>query len=400
MKFIQIPIRLKQLPSLFALLALIHSLGAQAGLSDKAQISLLTCSPSDEAVFTVYGHTAIRVSDPLAKLDYVFNYGIFEFAKSNFIYRFAKGETDYRLGITYFENFLAEYAMRGSGITEQVLDLTPKEKNKVWEALQINALPENVTYRYNFFYDNCATRPVALIESSVDGEVRYHHEPQHKSFRTLINYYMRNQPWLIFGCQLALGSPADREATLHEEFFLPLLLEKAFDKATIQTPGGERPLVAETKILQENNPVAAKQTILTPGIASLLFLGIITGLTFLEWRKKKHYPLVDCCLFTLAGLGGTVLFFLAFVSEHPATWPNWSVVWLHPLHLPGVILFAVKTQQKAASCYHFINFATLTLLLAGWYFIPQHFHIAFIPLVICLWMRSGRYVARQGTRNL
>jgi hypothetical protein len=368
-------------------------LTALTTLSEEAQISLLTCSPSDEAVFTVYGHTAIRVYDPTVNMDIVFNYGIFDFNKSNFVCRFVKGETDYKLGISYFETFFAEYEMRSSGVAEQVLNFMPEEKNKIWEALQINALPENVTYRYNFFFDNCATRPATLIENCVTGKVAYHHESAHKTFRELINYFMRNQPWLVFGCQLALGSPTDHMVTRHEELFLPLLLEKAFDKATIVSPDGqERPLISAKNILLKDHPKAVEKTILTPWVVSLICLFITILITFCEWRKKAYCFPVDCILFTLAGLSGTVLFFLAFVSEHPVTWPNWLIMGLHPFHLLGVVLFAVKKLEKMAYCYHFINFAALTLMMLSWYFIPQHFHIALMPLIVCLWTRSGRYV--------
>ena len=400
MKFLHTPLFMPRMLLLFLLTAPVFTLRAQTRLGDSARVSLLTCSPSEEAVFTVYGHTALRVSDPVAGINLVFNYGIFDFSKSNFIYHFAKGETDYKLGITHYENFLAENIMRGIGVTEQVLDLSSEETNTLWDALCINALPENATYRYNFFSDNCATRPAVLIERIAGGQIVYRHEPEHKSFRELINICMRNKPWLIFGCQLALGSPADREATVREEFFLPLLLEKAFSRAVIATPQGERPLVEATHILLENHPESVSPTLLTPWRASLLLCVFFLLLTLREWRKKTRYALADCSLSALAGLGGTVLFFLAFISQHPATWPNWSVLWLHPLHLAGAVCMAVKTWKKAAYYYHFINFATLTLLLASWNFIPQHFHPAFLPLVITLWMRSGWYMARRSTKKI
>ena len=37
----------------------------------------------------------------------------------------------------------------------------------------------------------------------------------------------------------------------------------------------------------------------------------------------------------------------------------------------------------------------LTLMLAGWHFIPQHLNTAFIPLVMSLWLRSGYGVYRK-----
>lgn len=378
---------------LFILSVCILPLFAQVKLSEKARISVLTCSPSEEAVFTVYGHTAIRIHDSVNKIDAIFNYGIFDFSKPNFIYRFAKGETDYKLGVTSFEHFLAEYQMRGSAVTEQVLNLLPDEKERIWEALLRNAQPENAVYRYNFFFDNCATRPVAIIEQYVDGEVVYNHTSEPQTFRQLINDCMRNKPWLIFGTELALGSPTERIATPHEELFLPLYLEAAFDKATIKGSNGpERKLVSETNVLAEEIPEDIESTFFTPLVCSLFLFLVVLLLTVYEWKTKQYFRIVDVILFFIAGLAGVILFFLAFVSEHPATWPNWLLIWLHPFHLAGAVLFAVKKFNKAAYSYHFINFALLSCMLLGWYFIPQHFNTAFLPLVASYWVRSARYI--------
>ncbi len=386
----------KYLLLLFLLLLLVPA-KAQIKLSDEAQISILTAAPSDEAVFTLYGHTAVRVKDSLHKIDLVFNYGIFDFSKPNFIYRFTKGETDYKLAAYNFQHYIIEYQMRGSEVTEQVLNFTPDEINKIWNALYINVQPENCVYRYNFFFDNCATRPVAIVEEQVDGKIKYNDPPKPQTFRDLINYCTRNNSWLTFGCDLALGSPTDRVATPHEMMFLPVYLKEEFDKATIVNPDGtERKLVKSTTRLAEEltDDDQGEKEWFTPMLCSMIIFLLVSLITYMEWKKKTYFRLVDCILFLLAGVAGTVLFFLCFISTHPCIWPNWSIVWLQPFDLVAVILFAVKKYGKAAYYYHFINFAALTLLLAGWYFIPQHLNIAFIPLVATLWLRSGFGVYR------
>ncbi|RGP11592.1 lipoprotein N-acyltransferase Lnb domain-containing protein [Parabacteroides gordonii] len=386
----------KYLLLLFLLLLLVPA-KAQIKLSDEAQISILTAAPSDEAVFTLYGHTAVRVKDSLHKIDLVFNYGIFDFSKPNFIYRFTKGETDYKLAAYNFQHYIIEYQMRGSEVTEQVLNFTPDEINKIWNALYINVQPENCVYRYNFFFDNCATRPVAIVEEQVDGKIKYNDPPEPQTFRDLINYCTRNNSWLTFGCDLALGSPTDRVATPHEMMFLPVYLKEEFDKATIVNPDGtERKLVKSTTRLAEEltDDDQGEKEWFTPMLCSMIIFLLVSLITHMEWKKKTYFRLVDCILFLLAGVAGTVLFFLCFISTHPCIWPNWSIVWLQPFDLVAVILFAVKKYGKAAYYYHFINFAALTLLLAGWYFIPQHLNIAFIPLVATLWLRSGFGVYR------
>ena len=63
---------------------------SQIVLSDSVQISLLTNAPWDEAVYTLFGHTSIRVYDPARNIDVVFNYGIFNISKDNFIFLFVK----------------------------------------------------------------------------------------------------------------------------------------------------------------------------------------------------------------------------------------------------------------------------------------------------------------------
>ncbi|WP_304248604.1 DUF4105 domain-containing protein [Parabacteroides gordonii] len=386
----------KYLLLLFLFLLLVPA-KAQIKLSDEAQISILTAAPSDEAVFTLYGHTAVRVKDSLHKIDLVFNYGIFDFSKPNFIYRFTKGETDYKLAAYNFQHYIIEYQMRGSEVTEQVLNFTPDEINKVWNALYINVQPENCVYRYNFFFDNCATRPVAIVEEQVDGKIKYNDPPEPQTFRDLINYCTRNNSWLTFGCDLALGSPTDRVATPHEMMFLPVYLKEEFDKATIVNPDGtERKLVKSTTRLAEEltDDDQGEKEWFTPMLCSMIIFLLVSLITYMEWKKKTYFRLVDCILFLLAGVAGTVLFYLCFISTHPCIWPNWSIVWLQPFDLVAVILFAVKKYGKAAYYYHFINFAALTLLLAGWYFIPQHLNIAFIPLVATLWLRSGFGVYR------
>ena len=382
---------------LFGLLSL--TAAAQPRLSDEARVSLLTSAPYDEEVFTVYGHAALRVYDPALGIDYIFNYGIFDFSKPNFVYRFAKGETDYQLGAARFADYVVEYQMRGSDITEQVLNLTTEEKERIWEALLVNYRPENRVYRYNFFFDNCATRPAAIIEKQVNGRIDYQYPYTPRTFRELINHCSRNHPWLTFGCDLALGSPTDRLATPHEMMFLPSYLKEAFSRAVVTRPDGSiRALVGETNLIEAVEPDEPEKDIwdiLTPNLCAWLFLGIFLALTGIEWHRRAYFPPADILLFLLAGAGGIVIAFLGFISEHPCTWPNWSILWLHPLHLVAVILFCVKKLKKAAYYYHFINFATLTLMLLAWTFIPQHLNNAFIPLVATLWLRSGWGVYRK-----
>ena len=133
----------------------------------------------------------------------------------------------------------------------------------------------------------------------------------------------------------------------------------------------------------------------TPFFCFSAFFILILLQTFIEYRTEKYYRLVDIFLFFAAGVAGCIIFFLSFLSVHPCTFPNISLLWLHPLHLIGVILFSVKKFKKPAYWYHFINFAIIIIMSVAWIILPQHVNIAFIPLIACLWLRSGWALLRK-----
>lgn len=363
---------------------------SQGKLSPDATISLITYDPSETSVYALYGHTAIRVKDPAINFDRVYNYGIFDFDESNFIYRFTKGETDYKLGVVDFRRLMEELYYRQCGAREQILNLTQGEKDKIWQALIINALPENAVYRYNFFYDNCATRPAALIEKNVEGSIVYRESSERHTYRQLINHCMRNNPWLIFGTEIALGSPTDEFISPRAEFFLPLYLEKAFDSAVIANADGtKRNLVIRKNILMDSFPEEeAEMSHLSPMLCGWIFFVIILLLTFIE--KKRKFKWIDILMAFVAGMSGCLVFFLAFVSVHPATWPNFLILWLHPFHLLAIPILLVERWKKGLLAYNAANLILLILLLAIYPFITQSFNAAVFPMIFAYILRSAR----------
>src|SRR5574344_851926 len=191
---------------LFALISV--NLFAQSEKRDSIEISLLTCNPGNE-IYSLFGHTAIRYQNFDKNIDLVYNYGMFSFKTPNFVMRFVKGETDYELGVIPFYYFESEYAMRGSSVYQQNLNLTYDEKDRLKTLLDENYEPNNRVYRYNYFYDNCTTRARDKIEESVCGKVIYPVFNENVSFRNIVHEYTKGHPWVEFGVDLCLGSQAD-----------------------------------------------------------------------------------------------------------------------------------------------------------------------------------------------
>ncbi len=374
----------------------ISQYGFSAGEQPQEKIiSLITTEPADNEIYTAWGHTAIRVRIPAEDTDIVFNYGIFSF-DDKFLPKFIKGETDYKLAVCHFESALEDARDdKNVSMYEQVLNLTETEKDALIIALWENSKPENSYYRYNFFFDNCATRPLWQIEKAVEGEIHYPVFNNTYTFRDLIYQKLAKSPWFAFGIDLALGSETDRVVTDRELLFLPEELMRSFEESAIQAGDSTRPLISQTRTLNtQHRPSFSFEftSLFTPLLVCwTLFFLIVVHTIFYNYKKKKDLWL-DAALFLVYGLLGCLIFFLAFISEHPCTNPNYNLLWINPLQFIFAILVLFRKLQKTLVYYQILNIVLLSVAVLGWHFIPQHYNSAFLPLILILIIRSANYI--------
>jgi hypothetical protein len=302
---------------------------------DSVEISLLTCSPH-EAIYSLYGHTAIRINDQRNGEDLAVNYGLFSFEKPHFVLRFLFGLTDYEMGIEPFEAFCRQYRYYGSSVTQQVLNLTNEEKWNIVKAVNINYMPENSVYRYNYFYDNCTTRAVDMLTTHLaDAHVVFEGEQQkYPSFREMVHGCLPHHPWNRFGNDMLLGVKADSKTTLREHQFLPANAMEDFHHAMIiGQDGSNRPLVLREEIVvPEGTQDVWKDFPLSPKDVFLIVLAITVLITLLEAFTRKVLWSYDALLMILCGLAGIVLFLMLF-SQHPTVRVNLLLLLLNPLPL-------------------------------------------------------------------
>lgn len=359
---------------------------------DSVRVSLLTCSPGQE-IYSLFGHTAVRFEDHVKGVDYVFNYGIFSFDTPHFIWRFVKGETDYQLGVVEFPYFESEYAMRGSSVLQQTLNLLPEEKQKLWDILAENYLPANRIYRYNFLFDNCTTRARDKIEESISGTVDYFKNLDRLSYRDIIHQYTAGHPWAEFGIDLCLGSGADKQADYRQKMFIPFYLFQAADSARIILQDGSSRVMAsksEEIVRTSEVDVANKEGefFLTPMEFSLIALAVTLFFCIYGIIKNKMYWGLDILLFGSAGIAGCIIAFLVFFSVHPVVSPNYLLVFLNPIHLVYLPFMIYRSVKRERDVYHWINSGVLTLFILLWWLIPQKINPAILPLALCLLLRS------------
>lgn len=309
---------------------------------DDVEVSLLTCGPGKE-VWSLYGHTAIRVCDKGGE-DLVINYGMFSFRQRFFMLRFVFGLTDYQMGITSYPDFIAEYQREGRWVKQQVLNLTREDKARIVEAIWENYLPENREYRYNYFYDNCTTRARDILIQNMHEKVSFQDSPEKgKSFREMIHTYNSNHPWARLGNDLLLGWKADAKTTKAEQQFLPENLMEDFDVATITGKDGKaEKLVGSTRYLLPIDKTNSKPDfILTPSDCAILLLITTIIICAFEWKRKKIFWGFDALLLTTDGIAGLILFVMVF-SQHPTVSLNLQILLLCPLSL----FFAIPVARK------------------------------------------------------
>ena len=316
------------------------TVGAQSMTNpDCIQISLLTCSPGKE-VWAQYGHTAIRYYDKESGEDLAINYGIFSLDQTYFIPRFVLGMTDYRMGVQPMDMFLAQYSYEGRGVVEQVLNLSAEDKEVIYKALQENMKPENVVYRYNYFFDNCTTRARDMLVNHLHGKVVYPPAEEDATFRSMIHKWNNKYEWSQFGEDLLLGVNADRKTTKSEQQFLPENLRSDFDKARYNG----KPLVKETNVLLDAETEVAEPVFpLSPLSIALIFAVISLVMMLFSYRRQQVYWAWDLALMLTSGLMG-IIFFVMIFSQHPCVSLNFILLFFNPL--PLFFLYSTIKKKK------------------------------------------------------
>jgi hypothetical protein len=385
---------MKKLTLLFVLVSVASF--AQVQLSDKAEISVLTLGPWQGEVYTAFGHSAFRVSDPEKGFDYAYNYGVFNFDRPNFYLNFAKGHNYYMLGVSDYKRFEYAYIYFDRYIHEQKLNLTPKQKQRLFDYLEWNAKPENAEYLYDYFYDNCATKIPAVMQKVFGDTIRF--DPSHiktnYTIRELTDLYLTHQPWGDLGIDICLGLPMDKKATPYEYMFLPDYVEAGFNHATIKSNGVDEPLVKESKVLYESQHNTPPNTLLHPLLIFGIVFVIVAVISYRDMKRRKITQWLDILLFTVVGFVGLLLFVLWVATDHKAAAKNFNLLWALPTHL--IAIFAMLRNSKWLMHYFLLTAIIALVLLGTWPFLPQKLHYSLIPLVMALGLRAfTQYIIRK-----
>ncbi|MDV6168401.1 DUF4105 domain-containing protein [Flavobacterium sp. DG1-102-2] len=304
---------------------------AQTPLSNRAEVSLLTCGPGNE-LYSVFGHTAIRVYDPATRFDVVYNFGTFDFDTPNFYAKFTKGDLQYFVSASSYDDFIYTYQYYNRDVYEQFLNLTAQQKQDIANELNHRLTSEDKFYTYKFIHRNCTTMVADILNKYLTQKISLTNEDSGLTYRKIIRNKLSNGNHFFedLGISLTFGAPTD---DVQDKLFLPKELLQGV--ADTKTPVG--PLAKPTVTVFKAQPVKPEFSFNNFIVYTIAIL-ILLSLTGFKLMQRSYLA--------IAGLMGIFFVFIGFYSSHSELIWNYNVLLCNPLLLV-VLYFNFRGNKKA-----------------------------------------------------
>lgn len=317
---------LKKLSVFLFLIGTLCAFGQQIVLSDKTRASVITCDTGNES-YSLFGHTAIRITDLENNLDVVYNYGAFDFNTSNFVVKFAKGDLQYFAVATAFSDFIYQYTYEQRGVFEQELVIPLVYKQKLFNNLNDVLTSDKNHYTYKFIDQNCTTMVVDILNKTLGAKIITKKLDSKKTYRSILFPYFDNFFYEKLGTSIIFGTKVD-EVSNH--IFLPFELHKSLQQTTLKN----QLLCKESKNLLEfekQEPDSWWNNIYT----YLICLGLVLIL------NNKN---IDNLYLVIMGLLGIFFITVGFLSYHQELANNYNVLLFNPILL--ILAYFTLAKKK------------------------------------------------------
>jgi hypothetical protein len=334
------------------------------------RVDLLTMGPSDQ-VYARYGHAAFLVHGT-ALGDVVYNFGYANFRDPHLIMNFLRGKARFWVARKSYEQTLFEYRRMDRSVYLQRLNLSPEEHRALARALEISVLPENRTYIYHHFKDNCATRLRDLLDKVTQGELS--RQLKGKSgvtrdpLRETVRRGLTGNIGLLMASDLILGRSVDLPLDAWQSAFLPEFLQdvlrqvrrhsrpkdvaqaadsgpaptgstrhRAASSEPIPDPLVKGPLASAPMLLyQRQGPDPLQGTDPRAGLKLLwavAVLSLVAGACLIPWARqpRRGGGLVLMALTLITATGGAMVWTLALIATVPELVWNEVALILWPL---------------------------------------------------------------------
>lgn len=296
-------------------------------LSENARVSVLTCGTGNES-YSLFGHTAIRISDPNQFIDLVYNYGAFDFNTPNFVAKFTKGDLQYFAVAHPYTDFINDYTYERRSVYEQELNIPANLKQKLFDNLNTSLASGESHYTYKFIDKNCTSMVVDIINKTLDTTAIVKNTDTEITYRTILYPYFDGHFYEKLGTSIIFGKKVDQLGT---QIFLPFELQKSLKTVLFKN----QLLAKENKTLLDLNE-APPSSWWNNCYTYLLLLGLIL------FMNRK---IINQIYFLLMGMLGLFFLFVGFYSSHHELAYNYNVLLFNPALLV-LLYFYYKGNKK------------------------------------------------------
>jgi hypothetical protein len=355
---------LKKLKTVLLLNILFLSANQNFGqtLSPNASVSVLTCDSGNE-LYSLFGHTALRISDPENSVDAVYNYGYFDFATPNFYLKFIKGDLQYFVDVNKYEAFLSEYIYFQRGVYEQKLNLSAAQKQKIFDDLNLVLVSDQRFYFYKFIDRNCTTMIVDILNKNLTNSINTKIKDADKTNRTILFGYLNSHFYENLGINIMFGLKTDED---FDHIFLPLQLMEGIKKSI----NNNQVLCNSTEVVNVKSAPEPPFSISNSWIIYVFVLGFVILI-----NKKSVY----LTYLILNGILGVFLFTIGFISMHNELSLNFNILLFNPLYL-FLVYFVIKNNMKLIQKTVLVLLGLLILFLI--LMVNKVHLVMFIPFII------------------
>ncbi len=281
-------------------------------------------------------------------------------------------------------------------MSQQDIALTQQQKINILEILNYNLQEENRYYKYDFIYDNCATRVRDVLLNQLKGyQLQKPYIEEGTTARNLFHYYLdngKNQAWSKLGIDILLGSGVDTAMNNFTGMFLPEFLMNAFDG----TVYNGQPIVQDKRIIVHGDDIK-QSNYYVPFITILIFSIILFLIYFFKRNNAFVVNVLDGFLLFVTGAMGLLLLFMWFFTDHESCNNNYNLLWAVPLNI--IVAFIPNRTRNGLRTYWLCVLILNLILLLGWFFLPQHMNFALIPFVILMVYRYASLYHAAGKKK-
>lgn len=336
---------------------------AQIVLEEQASISILTCENGNE-LYSLFGHTAIRIQDTSNDLDVVYNYGTFDFNTENFYLKFIKGDLQYFVTANSFNEFFYDYTIENRSIYEQKLNLNRIQKQQLFDALNKSLLTDEKYYTYKFIDRNCTNMVLDKINQTLRKNCIVKTTEKNKTYREILFPYVKNHFYENLGINIIFGSKVDEEGI---KLFLPNQLMESLKVAKFNG----KPVAEEVRTIL-NAASAEQKRSLWNNYYSFCLIFLLIAISRKSWIYISYFAII--------GFLGVFLSVVGLYSFHEEVANNYNVLLFNPLLLLLLFFFwknkYVWVKRIAQLCLLFLTIFVAVLL-------NKPNLVMFAPMIIC-----------------